>query len=49
VTPATRRAGIAGDLFLVVVSRSMWLINEIVRISGPFEDWLRQAATRPSP
>jgi sugar lactone lactonase YvrE len=49
VTPETRKAGIAGDLFLVVVSRSMWLLNEVVRISGPFDDWVRQATTRPAP
>jgi sugar lactone lactonase YvrE len=48
-TPETRRAGIAGDLFLVMVSRSMWLINEVVRISGPFDDWVRQEAIRPVP
>jgi hypothetical protein len=46
VTPETRRAGIAGDLFLVLVSRSMWLINEVIRISGPFDDWVRQEASR---
>ena len=49
VTPETRRAGIAGDLFLVLVSRSMWLINEVIRISGPFDDWVRQEAARLSP
>lgn len=49
VTPATRRAGIAGNLFLVVASRSTWLINQIVRVSGPFDEWLRQAAARPAP
>jgi sugar lactone lactonase YvrE len=49
VTPETRRAGIAGDLFLVLVSRSLWMINEVVRISGPFDDWVRQEAGRPAP
>jgi sugar lactone lactonase YvrE len=49
VTPETRQAGIAGDLFLVLVSRSLWMINEVVRISGPFDDWLRQEANRPAP
>jgi sugar lactone lactonase YvrE len=48
VTPETRRAGIAGDLFLVVVSRSMWMINEVVRISGPFDEWARLEAGRPA-
>jgi hypothetical protein len=49
VTPETRKAGIAGDLFLVLVSRSMWMINEVVRISGPFDEWARQEASRPTP
>jgi hypothetical protein len=49
VTPETRRAGIAGDLFVVLVSRSLWMINEVVRISGPFDDWVRQEAARPAP
>jgi hypothetical protein len=49
VTPETRRAGIAGDLFLVLVSRSMWLINEVIRVTGPFDNWVRQEAGRPAP
>ena len=48
VTPETRRAGIAGDLFLVLVSRSLWLINEVVRVSGPFDEWVRQESSRPA-
>jgi len=38
VTEATRRAGIAGDLFVVVTRRGAWSVNEIVRISGPFDE-----------
>jgi hypothetical protein len=49
VTAETRRAGIAGDLFVVVVSRSLWLLNEVVRISGPFDEWVRQEASKPAP
>jgi hypothetical protein len=49
VTPETRRAGIAGDLLVVLVSRSLWLLNEVVRISGPFDEWVRQEASRPAP
>ena len=49
VTPETRKAGIAGDLFLILVSRSLWLLNEVVRVSGPFDDWVRQEASRPTP
>jgi hypothetical protein len=36
-TEETRRAGIAGDLFVAVIRRGAWPTNEIVRISGPFE------------
>lgn len=42
VTPATRRAGIAGDLFVVTISRGAWQVNEILRISGPFDDLVRE-------
>ena len=44
VTDATRRAGIAGDLFVVITRRGAWSVNEILRISGPFET-LTGAAT----
>ena len=40
-TEATRRAGIAGDLFVVVIRRGTWALNEIVRVSGPFDDLVR--------
>jgi hypothetical protein len=36
VTADTRRAGIAGDLFVIVISRGAWPVNEVIRISGPF-------------
>jgi hypothetical protein len=38
VNEATRRAGIAGDLFVVITRRGTWSLNEVVRISGPFEE-----------
>jgi hypothetical protein len=38
VTPATQRAGIAGDLFVVVIGRGSWPVNEVVRITGPFSE-----------
>jgi hypothetical protein len=44
VTEATRRAGIAGDLFVLRISRGTWRVNEVVRISGPFDDLVRQRA-----
>ncbi len=42
VTPETRQAGIAGDLFVVTFTLRTWYINEVVRISGPFADLLRR-------
>jgi hypothetical protein len=39
VTADTRRAGIAGDLFLVMVRRSTFRLNDVIRISGPFEEF----------
>jgi hypothetical protein len=40
-TDATRRAGIAGDLFVVLIRRGTWSVNDIVRISGPFDELVR--------
>ena len=40
-TEATRKAGIAGDLFVVVIRRGAWSLNEIVRVSGPFDELVR--------
>jgi len=42
VTPETERAGIAGSLFLVLISRGAWPVNEVLKISGPFERFLRE-------
>jgi len=42
VTPETRRAGVAGDLFVVMIRAGAWPVNEVVRISGPFDDFLGQ-------
>jgi hypothetical protein len=41
-TPATRRAGVAGDLFLVLIRRGAWPVNDVVRISGPFDELVRR-------
>ena len=41
VTPATRRAGIAGDLFVVTINRGAWQVNEVLHISGPLDELLR--------
>ena len=42
VTPETQRAGIAGDLFVVVVHRGTFAINEVLRISGPLDELIRE-------
>jgi hypothetical protein len=34
VTEATRKAGIAGDLFISVIRRGTWSLNEIIRVRG---------------
>jgi DNA-binding beta-propeller fold protein YncE len=36
VTPETRRAGIAGDLFVVTVRRGVFRVNEVIHVTGPF-------------
>jgi hypothetical protein len=36
-TPETRRAGIAGDLLVVTIRHGAWPVNEVVRVSGPFD------------
>lgn len=38
-TAETRRAGIAGDLFVVVISRGAWPSNDVIRVSGPFDQF----------
>jgi len=42
VTPETRRAGIAGDLFIVTINRGTWPLNDVLRISGPLDEALRE-------
>jgi hypothetical protein len=44
ITPETRRAGIAGDLFVVAVRRGTFRLNEVIRITGPFEELSGRAA-----
>ena len=38
VTSETRRAGIAGDLFVVAIRRGVFRLNEVIRVSGPFDE-----------
>jgi hypothetical protein len=40
-TDQTRRTGIARDLFVVTIARGAWPVNEVIRVSGPFEEFLR--------
>jgi hypothetical protein len=40
ITPDTRRAGVAGELFVVTIKAGTWPVNEVVRISGPFDDFV---------
>jgi hypothetical protein len=47
VTTETRRAGIAGDLLVVTVNRGAWPVNEVVRVSGPFERFVQDSAPAP--
>jgi hypothetical protein len=46
MTPETRRAGIAGDLFVVAVRRGTFRLNEVLRITGPFEELSAKAPAR---
>jgi hypothetical protein len=41
-TAETRRAGIAGDLLLVTIRRGAWPVNDILRVSGPFDNLARE-------
>jgi hypothetical protein len=42
VTPETQRAGIAGELFIVTINRGTWPLNDVLRISGPLDEVLRE-------
>jgi NHL repeat len=42
ITPETKRAGVAGDLFVIMIRGGAWPVNEVVRISGPFDDFAGQ-------
>jgi sugar lactone lactonase YvrE len=41
-TDETRRAGIAGDLFVVTSPRMNFAVSEVLRISGPFDDFVKR-------
>jgi hypothetical protein len=46
-TPATRRAGIAGDLMVITITRNAWPVNEVLRVSGPFDALARRGRLGP--
>ena len=46
VTADTRRAGIGGDLFVVAIRRGVFRLNEVLRISGPFDELTGRTAAR---
>ena len=48
VTEQTRRAGIAGDLFIVTIARGAWPVNQVIRVTGPFDRFVNdgQAPSR---
>jgi hypothetical protein len=46
VTPETQRAGIAGEIFVVSVRGAAWPVNEVLRISGPVDELVRERALR---
>ncbi len=46
VAPETERAGIAGDLFVVAIKSAAWPVNEVLRISGPVDDFIRERRPR---
>ena len=43
VTPETRKAGIAGSLFVMVFPELDYPVREVIRISGPFDIYVGQA------
>ena len=47
VTAETRAAGIAGDLFVITITRGAWPVNAVMRITGPFEEFVRKAVDGP--
>ena len=46
VTPETQRAGIAGEIFVVSVRGAAWPVNEVLRISGPLDELIRERVPR---
>jgi hypothetical protein len=45
-TEQTRRAGIAGSLFVLVFPELDYPVREVIRISGPFDEYVRASTGR---
>jgi hypothetical protein len=41
LTQEARRAGVAGDLFVIAIRGGTWPVNEVLRVSGPFDELVR--------
>jgi hypothetical protein len=46
VTDETQKAGIAGSLFVMVFPELDYPVREIIRISGPFDDYIKERSGR---
>ncbi len=44
---ATRKLGIARDLFVMVFPELDFPVREVIRISGPFDSYVKEAARNP--
>ncbi|MEE9144634.1 MAG: hypothetical protein V3U06_07700 [Candidatus Binatia bacterium] len=45
VTKETKKMGIAGDLFVIVFPMLDYPVREVIRISGPFDAYVKEAAS----
>lgn len=48
VTEQTRRLGIAGDLFVMVFPMLDYPVREVIRVTGPFDGYVKRKATEAS-
>jgi len=46
VNERTRKLGIAGDLFVMVFPMLDYPVREVIRVTGPFDDYVRRGALR---
>jgi len=45
VTAQTRKLGIAGDLFVMVFPMLDYPVREVIRITGPFDDYVERGGS----